>query len=217
MHSTKTQILAQLKRGHGATVDELSSSLGLASMTVRQHLTTLERDGAVQAQEVRRPNGGRPHFLFTLTDDGHRRVSEGYDRLVQLLVAEAGALGDATDPDARRRELFRRAGETLADRHRAEVAQLSGGERAERLTAILRAHGGFAEWHENGNGVELMDFNCVFRSTIRTGGPCDWHEPFLARILDTPVQAAPRTSCDDCCRYIIPADAPAAAREERAG
>jgi predicted ArsR family transcriptional regulator len=207
MHSTKTEILAQLKRGHGATVDELSSSLGLASMTVRQHLTALERDGAVQAQEVRRPNGGRPHFLYTLTDEGHRRVSAGYDRLVQLLVAEAGSLnGDAsTHPDARRRELFRRAAESLAERHRSEVAALSGGDRAARLTAILRDHGGFAEWHEDPDGVELLDFNCVFRAMVSAAGPCDWHEPFLASILGTPVEPAPRTACNDCCRYIIPA------------
>ena len=89
MHSTKTDILALLKRNDGATVDEISSALGLAPMTVRQHLTALERDALVSGQEVRRPTG-RPHFRFRLTEDGHRRVSDGYDRLLALLVTAAG-------------------------------------------------------------------------------------------------------------------------------
>ena len=44
MHSTKNEILALLKRSDGASVEELSTALGFASMTVRQHLTALERD-----------------------------------------------------------------------------------------------------------------------------------------------------------------------------
>jgi len=54
MHSTKTEILAHLKRNDGSTVDGIASSLNLAPMTVRQHLMALERDGMVRAEEVRR-------------------------------------------------------------------------------------------------------------------------------------------------------------------
>ena len=206
MHSTKTEILARLKRSHGATVDELSSSLGLAPMTIRQHLTALERDGAVSAREVRRPNGGRPHYLYSLTDDGHRRISAGYDRLVALLVREAGQCDvSSADPDARRRLLFQRTALSLADRYRSETIALSGQARVERLAQILREHGGFADWHDAGGAFELRDFNCVFRATVGHDGPCDWHETFLSSILELEVEAAPTEGCADCCTYIIPA------------
>jgi predicted ArsR family transcriptional regulator len=205
MHSTKTEILALLKRHDGASVDELSSALGLASMTVRQHLTALERDDLVRAQEVRRATG-RPHFRYRLTESGHRRVSDGYDRLVALLVEAAGNL-NGVSPDGLRRDLFRRAAAALAERHRADIEALAGAQRVERAVAILRSHGGFAEFHELAGGFELRDFSCVFRATVSGAGPCEWHEPFLAAVFGGGVEPAPEPGdgCAACCRYIISA------------
>jgi predicted ArsR family transcriptional regulator len=216
MHSTKTEILARLKRSDGASVDELSSALGLASMTVRQHLAVLERDALVRAEEVRRPTG-RPHYLYRLTEGGHRRVADGYDRFVALLVEEAGFRPEngATEPEALRRALFRRAATSLAERHRAEVLMLAGRGRVERTVEILRVYAGFADWHECTDGYELRDFSCVFRSTVSRDGPCEWHETFLERLLDAPVRpVAPADGCADCCSYVISsrANAPAGNR-----
>jgi predicted ArsR family transcriptional regulator len=207
MHSTKTEILALLKRSDGASVDEISSALGLASMTVRQHLTALERDGLARGEEVRRPMG-RPHFRFRLTEDGHRRVADGYDRLLGLLVAAAGDL-DGASPDGVRRALFRTAAESLAARHRAEFDSLPAAPRLERVVAVLRAHGGFAEYHQHADAFEVRDFNCVFRSTVAGDGPCEWHEPFLRAALGECVEAAPEPGdpCAACCRYVVPAAA----------
>ncbi len=218
MHSTKTEILALLKRSDGATVDEISTSIGLASMTVRQHLTALERDDLVRAQEVRRATG-RPHFRYRLTDNGHRSISQGYDRLVLLLVEAVGGQNDA-NPSAEgadegaRRDLFRRAAQSLAGRHRVEIEMLAGKERIERIVAILRSHGGFAEYHEQGGAFELRDFSCVFRSILGSGGPCEWHETFLRMALGEGVEPAPAPGdgCAACCRYTIPMRVAAAAR-----
>ncbi len=206
MHSTKTEILALLKRNDGATVDELASALGLASMTVRQHLTTLERDSLVRAEEVRRATG-RPHFLYRLTEDGHRRVSDGYDRLVALLVEEAGRLEAAAERTEveRRVALFRNAAATLAARHRAHVLGLETAAQAERVASVLRSFGGFPEWHEHPRGFEVRDFSCVMRAHVEFEGPCPWHETFLAAVIGAPVEAAPppEDGCAVCCRYIV--------------
>lgn len=210
MHSTKTEILALLKRSDGASVDEISSSIGLASMTVRQHLTALERDDLVRAQEVRRATG-RPHFRYQLTDNGHRSISEGYDRLVALLVDAVGAQNGAGE--SARRDLFRRAAAALAGRHRAELEMLAGKQRVERIVAILRSHGGFAEYHERDGMFELRDFSCVFRSILGGSGPCEWHETFLRIALGEGVEPAPAPGdgCAACCRYTIPLRAAAPA------
>jgi predicted ArsR family transcriptional regulator len=203
MHSTKTQILAILKRTDGASVDEISSSLGLASMTVRQHMTALERDDLVRGQEVRRATG-RPHFRFQLTEDGHRSVAGGYDRLLALLVNAVGDVNGSA-PDGMRRALFRRAAADLAARHRAEIDAATGRERLDRIVAILRAHGGFAEYHEIEGGFEIRDFSCVFRATVGGDGPCEWHEAFLGAVLGSALEAAPEVegNCAVCCRYAI--------------
>lgn len=220
MHSTKSEILALLKRSDGSTVDDLASALGLAPMTVRQHLTAMDRDGLVRAEEVRRPTG-RPHYRYRLTADGHRHVSHGHDRMLALLVEQVGGI-EAADvagaaPDERRGRLFRRAAEALAEAHRAELRTLPAAARAERIAAILQAHGGFAEWHQlGGDALELRDFSCVFRATVGSCVPCEWHETFLTAILGTPVRAADGPAdCADCCRYVIPARALAPAPQSR--
>ena len=206
MHSTKSEILSFLKRADGLTVDELAAHLRLAPMTVRQHLTVLERDELVAAEEVRRPTG-RPHYVYRLTDDGHRRLAGGFDRLLALLVEQAGEFGPddlAATPYERRARLFRRAAQSLAARHRAEVAALSGAAQIERIAAILRSHGGFPEIQDLGGEYELRDFSCVFRSSVGDEAGCAWHEPFLAAILETNVRA-PRepAHCAACCRYVV--------------
>lgn len=209
MHSTKSEILALLKRSDGATVDDLASSIGLAPMTVRQHLTALERDAFVCAEEVRR-SAGRPHYRYRLTERGHRHVSDGYDRLLALLLEQAGYVEAADVAESSHRErraaLFRRAAAALADAHRRELCMMTSPvERLDRVTAILRAHGGFAEWHDlDGGAVEVRDFGCVFRAMVDDGGPCEWHETFLAVILGGPVRplAGPGEGAA-CCRYAV--------------
>jgi predicted ArsR family transcriptional regulator len=201
MHSTKTEILALLKRSDGASVDDISVSIGLAAMTVRQHLSSLERDALVQAREVRR-HTGRPHFRYSLTEDGHRSISQGYDRLIPLLMDAVAALNV---PEARL-EVVRAAAGALAERHRAEIAQLPARGRVERAVAILRSHGGFAEYHERDGLFELRDFSCLFRQSLGSEGPCEWHGTFLRGVLGREVEAAPdpHDGCAACCRYVIP-------------
>jgi predicted ArsR family transcriptional regulator len=207
MHSTKTNILALLKRSDGSTVDDLASALGLAPMTVRQHLMALERDRLVRTAEVRRPTG-RPHYRYALTDAGHRSVSDGHDRMLALLVEHAGALEPSDvsgDPAARRAGLFRRAAEALAESHAPELRSLAWDARMERVVEILRSFGGFADWHHLGDGTyELRDFSCVFRATVGDCVPCAWHGVFLAAVLGVSVRALDGPAdCGDCCRFVI--------------
>lgn len=207
MHSTKTDILAILKRTDGSTVDELASELGLASMTVRQHLTALERDGVVVSHEVRRPMG-RPRFSYRLTEDGHRRVSQGHDRMLTLLVEQAGRLEPAdlegSRPEERQARLFRLAAATLAGRNRAAIAGLAPSDQVARAVALLQAHGGFAEWHLVSGVFEVRDFGCVYRETVGLGDSCAWHETFLSAMLEAEVRPAVEPAeCAACCRYTI--------------
>jgi predicted ArsR family transcriptional regulator len=208
MHSTKTEILALLKRSDGATVEEISSSIGLASMTVRQQLVALERDALVSAHEVRRPTG-RPHYRYQLTNEGHRRIAQGYDRLLSLLLDAVGA-PDVPDGRQARRDVFRAAAELLARRHQAELEQAGPRERVERALAILQQHGGFAEFHERDGVFELQDFACAYRAAVGVEGPCEWHETFLRAVLGELVEPAPALeNHGTACRYVVPARVPA--------
>lgn len=217
MHSTKTEILALLKRSDGATVDELCTSLGLASMTVRQHLTALERDQLVAALEVRRATG-RPHFRYRLTDGGHRHVARGFDRMVALLADAACALDPEElrerSEEERRALLFARAASALAARHAGRMNGAGPAERAVQAVEILGEHGGFAEWHEGEAEIDLRDFSCVYRSTGGAIEPCPWHETMLSELFLAPARMAPADgSCAACCRYLITVSAGGAERK----
>src|SRR3990172_4653016 len=90
--NTRTEILALLKRNGGHTVNELAAPLGLAPITVRQHLTRLERDGLLVAEQ-RSGHVGRPQLVFRLTAKAHAAAfPRRSDRLVELLLREIGAL-----------------------------------------------------------------------------------------------------------------------------
>ena len=208
MHSTKADILALLKRNDGSTVDELASSLTLAPKTVRQHLAALERDDLVHSDEVRRATG-RPHYRYRLTENGHRRTLDGHDRMLALLVEQAGFVEPHPVADAsaeeRRASLFRAAATALAGKHRAEVMALTGPARLDRTMAILQTYGGFPEWHDVGDEIyEIRDFGCVYRATAGVEGPCAWHETFLSALLSVPIRTADGPDdCTICCRYVV--------------
>jgi predicted ArsR family transcriptional regulator len=213
MQSTKQQILALLKRAGSATVEETAGSLSLASMTVRQHLVNLERDGLVRSYKVRRPTG-RPHFAFTLTDKGEEMFPKRYDILAQILLDEAGSLEPeeiaGRTAEERRFLLVRRAADRLVEEYRPRVEGRRLEERAAAVTDLLQTLGGFAEWCPTDDGLEIRDYNCVFSRILpQHAGDCQWHLRLLTSLLERPVRHE-ETVLDGavrCCRYVVLRDA----------
>jgi predicted ArsR family transcriptional regulator len=211
MVSTKAEILALLKRNGGHSISELAGALHLATITVRQHVTHLERDGLI-VREHRQP-GTRGQHVFRLTAKAHAAAfPRRSDRLVELLVREIGFLDgqELTGLDSREKTLLivRR----LAQRVAEEYAPLLQGwplqERVVFVTEVMHADGGFAEWATTGKGAfEIRDFNCLFHRLLEqeaAGDVCEWHRSFLSNVLGADVRVNP---CPDastrCCRYII--------------
>ena len=208
MQSTKQQILVLLKRTGSATVEEAAGSLSVASMTARQHLVGLERDGLVESERVRRATG-RPHYLYKLTPRGDEVFPRRYDVLAQLFLEEVGALagGDisALTPAQKRSLLIQRTADHLAERHRLNLTGRPLAERVAGATELLQAVGGFAEWYQTAAGFEIRDYNCIF-SRIETNGEngCEWHIRLLTRLLDHPVSHEMFSNgAVRCCRYLI--------------
>lgn len=208
MQTTKQQILVLLKRTGSATVEEASGALSVASMTARQHLLNLERDGLVMSQRVRRANG-RPHYLYTLTTKGQEMFPRRYDLLARILLDEVGELDPALlatmSPDQRRSFLIQRSAERLAERFRFDADGRSLEERIGAVTEVLMSIGGFAEWLRTSDGYEIRDYNCVFESLVDgSDGCCEGHVRLITALLRWPVQ---HESMDDgrvrCCRYVV--------------
>jgi len=207
VHSTKSLILAFIKRNGGGTVDELAQAMGLASMTIRQHLTALQRDDLLEAEPVRRPKG-RPHYVYRLTRHGDDTFPKRYDRLTGALLQEVSSLKvndiDGLAPDEKASLILRRAADRLADECLPQVRGRSLEEQVAAVTKILHADGGFAEWQKTENGYVIRDYNCLFsRVHLQDGRGCQWHLHFLSRVLGPKVRFEAVDGCGDCCQYVV--------------
>ena len=212
MTSTKAEILALLKRNGGHSVSDLAAALHLAAITVRQHLTHLQRDGLVAAEQRSRPSG-RPTHVFRLTAKAHAAAfPRRSDRLAELLVREVGFLDakelEGLSPHQKTYLILQRLAQRLADEYAPLLQGWPLQERIVFVTEVMHADGGFAEWEQTEQGYEIRDFNCLFHRLLDggEGEVCEWHRSFLSRMLGTDVRVSP---CSDgasrCCRYTIQA------------
>lgn len=214
MKSTKDQILSHLKRSGGSTVDELAGEFGLARMTVRQHLTGLERDGVVQAHEEK-GKSGRPCMVFALSDRGEELFPKRYDRLADLVLKEAVRLTadeiSGLSEDGRRRLLLQKMAERVFSEHEPKIRDKSLPDRVELVADILREEGGLADWKTAGDAFEIVDYNCVYRRVVDSHpGVCDWHVSLLGRLLGSKVECSQFMSKGaESCRFVVRDSAPA--------
>lgn len=208
MQSTKEGILAYLKRSGNATIDCLAREFGLAKMTVRQHLASLERDHLVESHEERGKTG-RPHLVYQLTDGGEERFPRRYERLAELALGEAAMLEAdeiaGLSADEKKRLLLVKMAERVYHEHEERVREKDLPERVQIVTDILREEGGFAEWKAGEGGFEIADHNCVYRRVVETHPDlCDWHVSLLGRLLGRDVQCAQYMSRGaDSCRFLV--------------
>lgn len=216
MQSTKDNILHYLKRAGGGTVEAVASEFSLARMTVRQHLSGLERDGLVVSREERRRTG-RPHLFFSLTEGGEERFPKRYDRLADLALQEV-ALLEADEiaglsPEGKKRLLLTKMADRVYREHEPSVRDKQLKDRVAIIAEILRREGGFAEWKAEGERYEIVDYNCVYRKVAGNHRDvCDWHVSLLGRLLGKDVQCAQFMSEGaDSCRFVVKGDVAATA------
>jgi predicted ArsR family transcriptional regulator len=217
MTNTKSEIVALLKRNGGQSVKELAQTLHLAAITVRQHLTHLQRDGLIVAEQ--RSNGhGRPSYVFRLTAKGHAAAfPRRSDRLVELLVREISLLEGEELTGLSQQEkaalVLQRVADHLADEFTPFLRGWPVQERVAFVTEVMHADGGFAEWEANAGGFEIRDYNCLFHRLFQSEEEvCEWHRSFLSRVLGADVHVEPCLGDGArCCRFTIKAVAARAA------
>jgi len=208
MPSTKSQLLSLLKRQGRCTVDELAAGLGLAAMTVRQHLAMLERDDMVSFVEERRRTG-RPHYVYSLTEQGEESFSKRFDRMAIQLLREVGELESAEiaglSAEQKRSLLFDKHADRFIDRHLPKLQPLSISQRVMAVAEILQAEGGFAEWAQTDDGLEIRDYNCFYRKLCNVeGGACRWHVRVLAALFGCMAESQDAASQSvQLCRFVV--------------
>jgi predicted ArsR family transcriptional regulator len=211
MRSTKVEILALLKRNGGYSVAHLANSLALSSVTIRQHLTHLERDGLVLTQKVA-DERGRPHYVFRLTSKAHAAAfPRRTDRLVEFVLREVADLSPSELEGMDRQDkvslVLQRVAERLASEYAPLLERWPLQERVAFVTEVMHADGGLAEWEQVADGFAIRDYNCLFHRLLSDEdptAPCEWHRTFLAVTLGVNVET--RRCADEaghCCSFLV--------------
>ena len=85
MKSTRERILQTLLNHPRSTINDLAEAVGINAISVRHHLTSLQADNLVAADEERH-GVGRPRLVYSLTEKGLERFPTRYLRLTNRLL-----------------------------------------------------------------------------------------------------------------------------------
>ncbi len=193
LDSTRGRVVALLRRGR-ATVEELARALGLTSNAIRSHLATLERDGLVRADGVRRgPGAGKPAVVYELHPEAEPLLSRAYPpvltAVLDVIVAELPADQAAA--------LLRQVGRRLAATSGAAGAGGGLSERVRAAAALLTSLGGEVEVVEEGDTLRLRGWACPLSATVaRRPELCGAVESLVSEVSGAPA----RQCCDHAGR-----------------
>ena len=182
MKSTKEKILQTLLRRPRITINELAEAVEINPISVRHHLTNLQMEGLIQAEEVRH-GVGRPRLVYSLTQDGMERFPTKYLRLTTRLLAQM----KETMPAPVVAQLFNQIAEDLASEYSSQIQGLSMEERLEFVKELLAQEGFTVEWEKKGGEYQIHEISCPYYQ-IGVAHPevCTVDQTLISKMLALP-------------------------------
>ena len=157
MKSTRERILQTLLHQPRRTIIELAESVGINPISVRHHLTNLQVEGLVAADEERH-GVGRPRLVYSLTEDGMEKFPTRYLRLTTRLLTQI----KDTMPAPVVGKLFSQMAEGLANEYTDQVKDLSMEERLDFVKSMLGEEGFTVEWEKKGEQYHIHEISCPY-------------------------------------------------------
>jgi DeoR family transcriptional regulator, suf operon transcriptional repressor len=200
MKSTKDKILQTLLRHPKVTINELAEAVEINPISVRHHLTNLQMEGLIEADEVRH-GVGRPRLVYSLTQDGMERFPTKYLRLTTRLLAQM----KETMPAPVVAKLFNQIAEDLASEYSSQIQGLSMEERLEFVKELLAQEGFTVEWEKKGSEYQIHEISCPYYQ-IGVAHPevCTVDQTLISKMLALP---ANKVQCildgGSHCTYVV--------------
>ncbi|MGN6361621.1 MAG: helix-turn-helix transcriptional regulator [Thermomicrobiales bacterium] len=195
--STRGRIVALLRRAV-RTVDELASQMELTDNAVRAHLATLERDGLVRQEGVRR-GAGKPAYAYHLTPEGEGLFPKAYGAILRELLDVLGARLNQDDLEAALREVGRR----LAAQQAADGDALP--DRVQVAAAVLNELGGLAECEATDGLFVIQGYRCPLAAVVpEHPTACVLASALVSELVGQPVRECCQRGAQPACRFEIP-------------
>lgn len=182
MKSTKDRILQTLLRKPKLTINDLAEAVGINAISVRHHLSNLEKEGLIAADEERH-GVGRPRLVYSLTEEGMERFPTKYLRLTTRLLAQM----KESMPGPMVAQLFNQVAEDLASQYSADIKGMSMEERLDFVKDLLAQEGFTVEWEKKGGQYEIHEISCPYYQ-IGVAHPevCTVDQTLISKMLALP-------------------------------
>ena len=199
--STREVILHALKNASQLKVEDLAEVADVSPVTVRHHLNSLQADGLIQVDSVRR-KVGRPYYVYSLSEEGHELFPQRYVHLTNMLLEEMKAhLPTETVSD-----IFGKAVQRIVSQHRHNFETLDFEERLTYLMEMLTDEGFLARWEKSdGNAYHIIEYSCPYMSVgANHAEVCTLDKELIVQVMQTPIeQRRCMLKGDDCCQFTI--------------
>jgi DeoR family suf operon transcriptional repressor len=200
MKSTKDKILQTLLRQPKITINKLAEAVGINPISVRHHLTNLQMEGLISADEERH-GVGRPRLVYSLTEDGMEKFPTKYFRLTTRILDQM----KETMPGPVVAKLFNQIAEDLASEYSSQIQGLSMEERLELVKELLAQEGFTVEWEKKGSEYQIHEISCPYYQ-IGVAHPevCTVDQTLISKMLALP---ANKVECildgGTHCTYVV--------------
>ncbi len=198
MKSTRERILQTLLNHPRSSINDLADAVGINAISVRHHLTNMQAEGTVIAEEERH-GVGRPRLVYSLTEKGVERFPTRYLRLTNRLLEQI----KEKLPEPAVQQLFAKMADELAKEYVEKAANLPMDQRLNYLKQTLIQEGFILEWEEKEGYYEIRELSCPYYHVSQNHPEvCVVDQTLIASILKTPIR---KTGCvlqgDQFCTY----------------
>lgn len=200
MKTTRERILQTLLKRPRTTINQLAEAVGINPISVRHHLTNLQVEGLVSAEEERH-GVGRPRLVYILTEDGMERFPTRYLRLTSRLLDQL----KSTMPEPMVSKLFLQMATDMADDYSEQMKGLSMEDRLDLAKTLLAEEGFNVEWEKAGAQYHIHEITCPYLQ-IGQNHPevCTVDQTLISKMLAVPAEKVQCILSGDAkCTYVV--------------
>ena len=185
MQRTRRQILDCIKLKGPKSVDLLGEELGVMPVTIRAHISMLEKDQLLEGTEHRTGRAGRPSIVYSLTEKAQEHFPNSYDNLAANILDKVKKLhGEKTVM-----QVVEKIGEDMAEVHAYRIEGMDMDGKVEEVTQVMNQEGSLATWEKQENKYVLIAHNCPYLHVAEQRKEiCNMETAFLKKALSSNVK-----------------------------
>lgn len=182
MKSTRERVMQTLMSNPGASITDIAAAVGINAISVRHHLTILQGENLVSAEEERH-GVGRPRLVYSLTEKGIDKFPTRFYRLTNSLLDEI----KGTLSDNEIHNIFRKMADRMSSEYVSSIKSPTMDGKLDILKKVLANEGFELEWTKNGDRYNLYEMSCPF-SQIEKNHPeiCFFDRVLVSKLLSIP-------------------------------